>query len=64
MKTSFPFDAKRHPDPSKNTNHPEDPGTVVRDCIASDPDGQLVTGIAGRKDFIAIEISRKTCPTA
>ena len=43
----------------KNTNRPEDPGTVVRDTIPPDPTGQLVTGIAGRKDFVAIEISQK-----
>lgn len=55
----FPLREKDIPIRVKNTNKPEDPGTVVRDTIAPDPDGQLVTGIAGRKDFIAIEISKK-----
>ena len=55
----FPLREKDIPIRVKNTNQPDDPGTVVRDTIAPDPDGQLVTGIAGRKDFIAIEISKK-----
>lgn len=55
----FPLREKDIPIRVKNTNQPEDPGTIVRDTIAPDPEGQLVTGIAGRKDFIAIEISKK-----
>lgn len=55
----FPLREKDIPIRVKNTNQPDDPGTIVRDTIAPDPEGQLVTGIAGRKDFIAIEISKK-----
>jgi aspartate kinase len=41
----------------RNTNHPEDPGTIISadDTITS---GQLVTGIAGHKDFTVIGIHK------
>ena len=55
----FPLREKNIPIRVLNTMHPQEPGTLVRDTIAPDPNGQLVTGIAGRKDFIAIEISKK-----
>ena len=42
-----------------NTNRPEDPGTIVLDSIDPDPNDPIVTGIAGKKNFIAIEVSKK-----
>ena len=41
----------------RNTNHPEDPGTIISadDTVLS---GQLVTGIAGNKDFTVIGIHK------
>ena len=55
----FPLRERNIPIHVLNTNRPNDPGTIVRDNIAPDPRGSLVTGIAGKKDFIAIEISKK-----
>ena len=55
----FPLRARNIPIHVLNTNRPEDPGTIVQDKIAPNPKGSLVTGIAGKKDFIAIEISKK-----
>ena len=42
----------------KNTNRPEDEGTfIVKDCdLSSNPN--IVTGIAGKKDFTVISISK------
>ena len=42
-----------------NTNRPQDPGTLVLDKISDRDTGPLVTGIAGKKDFVSIEISKK-----
>lgn len=55
----FPLRERNIPIHVLNTNRPEDPGTIVQDKIAPNPKGALVTGIAGKKDFIAIEISKK-----
>ena len=42
----------------KNTNHPEDAGTmIVSDKCGDERDG-LVTGIAGRKDFTVITLEK------
>lgn len=55
----FPLRERNIPIHVLNTNRPNDPGTIVQDNIAPDPNGPMVTGIAGKKDFIAIEISKK-----
>ena len=55
----FPLRERNIPIHVLNTNRPNDPGTIVQDTIAPDPNGPMVTGIAGKKDFIAIEISKK-----
>ena len=52
----FPLRERNIPIHVLNTNRPNDPGTIVQDNIAPDPNGPMVTGIAGKKDFIAIEI--------
>jgi aspartate kinase len=55
----FPLRERNIPIHVLNTNRPQDPGTIVLDSIAPDPRGQLVTGIAGKKNFIGIEIAKK-----
>ena len=55
----FPLRERNIPIHVLNTNRPNDPGTIVQDNIPPDPNGPMVTGIAGKKDFIAIEISKK-----
>ena len=42
-----------------NTNRPQDPGTIIMDSIENDPSDSLITGIAGKKDFVAVEIYQK-----
>ncbi|HAW45345.1 MAG TPA: aspartate kinase [Sutterella sp.] len=59
----FPIRERNIPIHVLNTNRPTDPGTIVRD-VEPDPEGPLVTGIAGRKNFVAIEISKKNMSNA
>ncbi len=42
-----------------NTNRPQDEGTLVLDKIDDDENGPLVTGIAGKKGFLSIEIVKR-----
>ncbi|GHP13182.1 aspartokinase [Lentilactobacillus fungorum] len=40
-----------------NTNHPEEDGTLVEGTVRRDPN-QLVTGVAGKKDYVIISIQK------
>ena len=42
-----------------NTNRPQDPGTLVLAKIENDENGPLITGIAGKKGFLSIEIFKR-----
>lgn len=42
----------------KNTNDPERRGTIIRETEADDEGKHLITGIAGKKDFVSIHIQR------
>ena len=55
----FPLREQNIPLQVLNTNRPSDSGTIVLDSIDPDPADPLVTGIAGKKNFVAIEISKK-----
>lgn len=55
----FPLREQNIPLQVLNTNRPNDPGTIVLDSTEPDPADPLVTGIAGKKNFVAIEISKK-----
>lgn len=52
-----PVKEKQIPIAILNTNHPEEDGTLVVDSVNSDPN-QLVTGIAGKKDYVVISVSK------
>lgn len=54
----FPVREANIPIQIKNTNRPEDSGTVIRETAEAGVDEHLITGIAGRKDFIALHISK------
>lgn len=43
-----------------NTNRPQDPGTLVLDKIDDEVDGPLITGIAGKKGFLSIEVVKRS----
>ncbi len=42
-----------------NTNRPQDPGTLVLNKITDEKEPPLVTGIAGKKNFLSIEIVKR-----
>ena len=42
-----------------NTNRPQDTGTLVLAKIEDDENGPLITGIAGKKGFLSIEIFKR-----
>lgn len=54
--TVFPVQALQIPINIKNTNEPDNPGTIIKqECTDTK---QIVTGIAGKKDFLSINIFR------
>ena len=58
--TIFPVREKNIPLNIRNTNAPEDPGTMIRESFDSDvnPD-RFITGITGKKDFTIISLSKR-----
>lgn len=58
--TIFPVKEKNIPLNIKNTNDPDHPGTLIMtafDDIGED-DGRVITGIAGRKNFTSVTVSK------
>ncbi len=58
--TIFPVREKNIPLNIRNTNDPENPGTMIRDSFEDDlpTEGNLITGIAGRKGFTIVTITK------
>lgn len=54
----FPVREKNIPIQIKNTNEPEAEGTIIRELWEPDPTDPLVTGIAGKKDFLSVYITK------
>lgn len=54
----FPVREKNIPIQIKNTNDPEAHGTTIRNVWDADESDPLVTGIAGKKDFLSIYINK------
>ncbi len=58
--TIFPVREKNIPLNIRNTNAPEDPGTMIQESFDTDSDpSRFITGITGRKDFSIIDMSRR-----
>ena len=58
--TIFPVREKNIPVNIRNTNAPEDPGTMIRESFDTDSDPQrFITGITGKKDFTIISLSKR-----
>ncbi|MBQ9168557.1 MAG: aspartate kinase [Oscillospiraceae bacterium] len=56
----FPVREKNIPLNIRNTNAPEDPGTMIMEHFDTDPDPKrFITGITGMKDFSIISISKR-----
>lgn len=54
----FPIKNTGIPINIKNTNSPEDPGTIITDDLSYISHKNLITGIAGKKDFIVLSIEK------
>ncbi len=54
----FPVREKNIPIQIRNTNEPTAQGTIIRERWESDENDPLVTGIAGKKDFLSIYINK------
>ncbi len=52
----FPVKEKNIPINILNTNHPEEGGTIIVDEIKNDDSDQIITGIAGKKNFSVVAI--------
>lgn len=49
----------------RNTNRPQDPGTMIVDSIAGEESRErFITGIAGRKNFTIITVSKRNLSTS
>ena len=58
--TIFPVREKNIPLNIRNTNAPEDPGTMIKEAFDSESDpNRFITGITGKKDFSIISISKR-----
>ena len=58
--TIFPVREKNIPLNIRNTNAPQDPGTIIQDHFQGDSDpNRFITGITGKKDFTIIALSKR-----
>lgn len=56
----FPVREKNIPLNIRNTNAPEDPGTMIRERFDGEHDPhRFITGITGKKDFTIISLSKR-----
>jgi len=56
----FPVREKNIPLNIRNTNAPEDPGTIIQERFHHDSDpNRFITGITGKKDFTIISLSKR-----
>ena len=56
----FPVREKNIPLNIRNTNAPEEPGTMIKETFDSDPDSlRPITGITGKKDFSIVSMSKR-----
>ena len=58
--TIFPVREKNIPLNIRNTNAPEDPGTMIRERFSTDSDpNRFITGITGKKNFTILHLSKR-----
>ena len=56
----FPVREKNIPLNIRNTNAPDDPGTMIKESFDTDSDpNRFITGITGKKDFTIIALSKR-----
>ena len=62
--TIFPVREKNIPLNIRNTNAPDHPGTMILESIGDEmEEGGFITGIAGKKGFLSIEIVKRNMST-
>ncbi|MEY8436848.1 aspartate kinase [Atopobiaceae bacterium 24-176] len=54
----FPVREANIPIAILNTNDPDAGGTIIRERVETSPDDPVITGIAGKRDFISVYISK------
>ena len=54
----FPVREVNIPIHIKNTNQPDDSGTIIRENAGEHAREHLITGIAGKKDFLAVHVQK------
>ena len=54
----FPVREVNIPIQIKNTNRPQDEGTIIRESAEAGEDEHLITGIAGKRDFVSVHIKK------
>ncbi len=54
----FPVREVNIPIQIKNTNLPDEPGTIIRENAHEHAQEHLITGIAGKKDFVAVHVQK------
>ncbi|MCI1665012.1 MAG: aspartate kinase [Atopobiaceae bacterium] len=54
----FPVREANIPIAILNTNRPQDAGTIIRETAEEGEDEPLITGIAGKRDFLAVHVSK------
>ena len=58
--TIFPVREKNIPLNIRNTNAPNDPGTMIRERFSGEQDpNRFITGITGKKDFTILHLSKR-----
>ena len=54
----FPVREANIPIAILNTNRPEDAGTIIQERVEPQADDPVITGIAGKKDFLTVHVSK------
>lgn len=54
----FPVREANIPIAILNTNHPDEPGTIIREHVEYDPQDPVITGVAGKKDFLTVHVAK------
>ena len=54
----FPVREANIPIAILNTNHPEERGTIIQERVEPEEGDSVITGIAGKKDFLTVHVSK------
>ena len=54
----FPVREANIPIAILNTNHPEERGTIIQERVEQEEGDPVITGIAGKKDFLTVHVSK------